>query len=42
MNQMYSFGVYDAPARWIAAVSLSGSRVYVGALGEVYAVMAEL
>ena len=35
---MDSFGAYDVLARQIAAVSLSGSRVYVrvvGALGEV-------
>ena len=33
-----SFGVYDASARQMAAVLLSGSKVYVGveeALGEV-------
>ena len=41
---MDSFGVYDASAKWIAAVSLSRSRVYVGAegaLGVMYGVMAE-
>ena len=41
---MDSFGAYDVSVRWIAAVSLSGLRVYVGTeetLGEVKAVMAE-
>ena len=41
---MDSFGAYDVSVRWIAAVLLSGLRVYVGieeTLGEVKEVMAE-
>ena len=44
VDQTDSFGVYDASVRWIAAVSLSRSRTYLGVvevLEKVYVVIAE-